>query len=165
MHQTKKGNEWHFGMKIHIGVDADTGVVHSMSATAANAHDITEAHHLLHGGEKVVWCDAGYQGGHKRAENLGLEVDWQVAMRPGKRRQLESGSLEYLAEKEKASVRAKSLLPTAIGGGASLPEGEAGVRLWESALPELGEEHAATGIAAGAGEPDDSGGSTGCLRG
>ena len=62
MHQTKKGNEWHFGMKIHIGVDADTGLVHSMTTTAANVHDITEAHHLLHGGEKVVWCDAGYPG-------------------------------------------------------------------------------------------------------
>ena len=151
MHQTKKGNEWHFGMKIHIGVDADTGLVHSMTTTAANAHDITEAHHLLHGGEKVVWCDAGYQGVHKRAENLGLEVDWQVAMRPGKRRQLEPGSLEYLAEKLKASVRAKSLPPTAIGGGASLPEGEAGVQLREGTLPGLGEEHAASGVAAGTG--------------
>ena len=50
MHQTKKGNQWHFGMKAHIGVDADTGIVHSLSATAANAHDVTEAHGLLHGG-------------------------------------------------------------------------------------------------------------------
>ena len=107
MHQTKKGNEWHFGMKVHIGVDADTGLVHSMSTTAANVHDITEAHHLLHGGEKVVWCDAGYQGVHKREENLGRELDWQVAMRPGKRRGLEPGSEEALAEKLKASVRAK----------------------------------------------------------
>ena len=107
MHQTKKGNEWHFGMKIHIGVGADTGLVHSMTTTAANAHDITEAHHLLHGGETMVWCDAGYQGVHKRAENLGLQVDWQVAMRPRQRRKLEPGSLEYLAEKLKASVRAK----------------------------------------------------------
>ena len=107
MHQTKKGNQWHFGMKVHIGVDADTGLVHSMSTTAANAHDVTEAHDLLHGGEKVVWCDAGYQGVHQRAENLGREVDWQVAMRPGKRRKLEPGSDEAVAEKEKASVRAK----------------------------------------------------------
>ncbi len=107
MHQTKKGNQWHFGMKVHTGVDADTGLVHSMSTTAANVHDVTEAHNLLHGGEKVVWCDAGYQGVHQRAESLGREVDWQVAMRPGKRRKLETGSPEYLAEKEKASVRAK----------------------------------------------------------
>ena len=63
MHQTKKGNQWHSGMKAHIGVDSEAGVVHSLSTTAANAHDVTEAHNLLHGGERVVWCDAGYQGG------------------------------------------------------------------------------------------------------
>ena len=107
MHQTKKGNQWHFGMKAHIGVDADTGIVHSMSTTAANAHDVTEAHNLLHGGETQVWCDAGYQGVHKREENLGREVEWQVAMGPGKRRKLDPESAEALAEKHKASVRAK----------------------------------------------------------
>ena len=107
MHQTKKGNQWHFGMKAHIGVDSKTGIVHSLSTTAANAHDVTEAHNLLHGGERVVWCDAGYQGVHKRWENLGLEIDWRVAMRPGKRRNLDPGSAEELAEKLKASVRAK----------------------------------------------------------
>ena len=107
MHQTKKGNQWHFGMKAHIGVDSETGIVHSISATAANAHDVTEAHNLLHGGETVVWGDAGYQGVHKREENLGLEVEWRVAMRPGRRRKLEPGSEEALAEKSKASVRAK----------------------------------------------------------
>ena len=101
MHQTKKGNQWHFGMKAHIGVDSGTGVVHSTSATAANAHDVTEAHKLLHGG------DAGYQGVDKREENLGLEVEWRVAMRPGSRRMLEPGSLEALQEKAKGSVRAK----------------------------------------------------------
>ncbi len=107
MHQTKKGNQWHFGMKAHIGVDADTGVVHSMTATAANAHYVTEAHNLLHGGESVVWGDAGYQGVDKRVENLGLEVEWRVAMRSGSRRQLEPESEEALEEKAKASVRAK----------------------------------------------------------
>ena len=107
MHQTKKGNEWHFGMKVHIGVDSDTGLVHSLSTTAANAHDVTEAHNLLHGGETVVWCDAGYQGVHKREENLGCEVDWQVAMRPGKRRALDPESTEALTERRRVSVRAK----------------------------------------------------------
>ena len=106
-HQTKKGNQWHFGMKAHIGVDSETGIVHSMSATAANAHDVTEAHNLLHGGETVVWGDAGYQGVHKREENLGLEVEWRVAMRPASRRKLEPESAEALWEKAKASVRAK----------------------------------------------------------
>ena len=107
MHQTKKGNQWHFGMKAHIGVDYETGIVHSMTATAANVHDVTEAHNLLHGGETVVWGDAGYQGVHKRAENLGLDVEWRVAMRPGKRRGLDPEGPDALVEKAKASVRAK----------------------------------------------------------
>ena len=51
-------------------MDSETGIVHSLSTTAANTHDVTEAHHLLHGGETQVWCDAGYQGVHKREENL-----------------------------------------------------------------------------------------------
>ena len=77
MRQTKKGNEWRFGMKVHIGVDSETGVVHSMSTTSANVHDVTEAHRLLHGGEKRVWGDAGYQGVAKRDENKGLDVEWR----------------------------------------------------------------------------------------
>ena len=107
MHQTKKGNQWHFGMKAHTGVDADTGIVHSLSTTVANAHDVTETHGLVHGRETAVWCDARYQGVRKREGNLGREVEWQVAMRPGKRRKLDPGSAEALAESSKASVRAK----------------------------------------------------------
>ena len=107
MHQVKKGNAWHFGMKVHIGVDAQTGVVHSVSTTAANVNDVTEAHRLLHGGESQVWGDAGYQGVQKRAENRELGVEWRVAMRPGQRRKLEPGSPGELVEKGKASVRAK----------------------------------------------------------
>ena len=107
MRQTKKGNEWHFGMKLHIGVDSETGVVHSVSTTPANVHDVTETPRLLHGGETQVWGDAGYQGVDKRPENRGLEVEWQVAMRPGQRRKLEVGSDEAAREKRKASVRAK----------------------------------------------------------
>ena len=107
MRQTKKGNEWHFGMKVHVGVDSETGVVHSMSTTSANVHDVTEAHRLLHGGEKRVWGDAGYQGVAKREENMGLDVEWRVAMRPGRRRQLEPGSEAAVEERRKASIRAK----------------------------------------------------------
>ena len=62
MHQTRKGNEWHFGMKAHIGVDAETGLVHGVRATPANTHDLREAGALLHGGEEEVWADAGYRG-------------------------------------------------------------------------------------------------------
>ena len=110
MRQVKKGNQYHFGMKLHIGVDAETGIVHSLGTSSANVHDVhdvTEAHRLLHGGEKQVWGDEGYTGAQKRRENLGLDVDWQVAMKPGKRRLLVRGGLEDWAESRKASVRAK----------------------------------------------------------
>ncbi len=149
MHQVKKGNQYHFGMKLHIGVDAETGLVHSFSTTPANVHDVTEAHRLLHGGEWQAWGDAGYQGVHKREENREREVEWQVAMRPGQRRKLDPGSEAALAEKVKASVRAKSLPPTAFGGGAPVPEGEAGVRLLQGALSGSGQEHPTDGAAAG----------------
>ena len=109
MHQTKKGNQWHFGMKAHIGVDADSGLVHTVIGTAANVNDVTQGHGLLHGEETVVFADAGYQGADKRPEATG--VAWQVAMRPGKRRALDKqtklGALLDKAEKLKASVRAK----------------------------------------------------------
>ena len=84
MHQVKKGNQWHFGMKAHIGVDADSGLVHTVIGTAANVNDVTQGHGLLHGEESVVFADAGYQGASKRAEATG--VQWHVAMRPGKRK-------------------------------------------------------------------------------
>ncbi len=109
MHQTKKGNQWHFGMKAHIGVDADSGLVHTVIGTAANVNDVTQGHGLLHGEEVVVFADAGYQGSVKRPEATG--VNWHVAMRPGKRRALNKnspwGSLQDKAEQLKASVRAK----------------------------------------------------------
>lgn len=108
MHQTKKGNQWHFGMKAHIGVDAESGLVHSVIGTAANVHDVTQGHGLLHGQESVVFGDAGYQGADKRPEATGVE--WLVAMRPSKRRALKGTSLGDLldqVEKLKASVRAK----------------------------------------------------------
>ena len=107
MRQVKKGNQYHFGMKLHIGVDADTGLVHSLSITSANVHDVTEAHRLLHGEEQQVWGDAGYIGVQKREENLELAVGWQVAMKPGQRRKLDPESTAALGEKVKASIRAK----------------------------------------------------------
>ena len=94
-------------MKLHIGVDSETGVVHSVSTTPANVHDVTEIPRLLHGGETQVWGDAGHQGVDKRPENRDLKVEWQVAMRLGQRRKLEVGSEEAARENRKASVRAK----------------------------------------------------------
>ena len=109
MHQTKKGNQWYFGMKAHIGVDAESGFVHTVIGTAANVSDITQAGALLHGEETAAFADAGYQGVHKRPEAEGPK--WYVAMRPGKRRQLDlkrkSGRLLNEVERLKASVRAK----------------------------------------------------------
>jgi len=113
MHQTKKGNQWHFGMKAHIGADAESGLVHTVTGTAANEHDITQAHALLHGEEDVVFADSGYRGITKREEIQAQHpgVDWQVAMMPGKRRALQkSKTVDALIdklEKLKASIRAK----------------------------------------------------------
>ena len=111
MHQTKKGNQWHFGMKAHIGVDADSGLVHTVIGTAANVNDVTQAAGLLHGKEKHAWGDAGYQGVDKRQEMQGSKAKWHVAMRPGKRKALDpEGELHKLLEKAerlKASMRAK----------------------------------------------------------
>ena len=96
-------------LRIHIGVDADSGLVHSVIGTAANVHDVTQASDLLHGEESMAFGDAGYQGVEKRPE--ATDVNWQVAMRPGKRRVLDKqspwGSLLDQAEQLKASVRAK----------------------------------------------------------
>lgn len=72
MHQAKKGNQWHFGMKAHIGVDAASGLTHTVIGTAANVSDVTQAQSLLHGDETDVFGDAGYQGIEKREENLGF---------------------------------------------------------------------------------------------
>ena len=110
MHQTCKGKQWHFGMKVHIGVDKDTGLIHSVETTAANVHDLTPAADLLHGEEVVVYADAGYQGIEKREEMEGKAANFRVAMRPGKRRALPDtpeGRLENLVETAKAHIRAK----------------------------------------------------------
>jgi IS5 family transposase len=110
MHQTCKGKQWHFGMKVHIGVDSESGLIHSVETTAANVHDLTPAAELLHGEETVVYADAGYQGIEKREEMEGKTAKFRVAMRPGKRRALPDtpeGRLENLVEAAKAHIRAK----------------------------------------------------------
>ena len=110
MHQAKKGNQWHFGMKAHIGVDADSGLVHTVKGTAANVNDVVQANSLLHGQEGDAFGDAGYQGAAKRPDARN-GVRWHIAMRPGKRRALDkSKKLDALVEQLehlKASIRAK----------------------------------------------------------
>ena len=110
MHQTKKGNQWHFGMKAHIGVDLHSGLVHSVVGTPANEHDVTLAAALLHGQETLAFGDAGYQGADKRPELQGRGVSWHIAMRPGKRRALGNSAVDRLMQKierAKSSLRAK----------------------------------------------------------
>jgi IS5 family transposase len=110
MHQAKKGNEWHFGMKAHIGTDADSGLVHSLTGTAANVADITESEHLLHGDETEAYADAGYTGVAKRPEFQGSDVVWHVAEKRGKLKKMEEGPRKTLTaqrERVKAQIRAK----------------------------------------------------------
>ena len=111
MHQTKKGNQYYFGMKAHIGADAESGLVHSVVGTAANVADVTQVDKLLHGEENVVCADAGYTGVEKRAEHDGREVIWQVAARRSTYKKPGKSSALYKArrkiEKAKAQVRAK----------------------------------------------------------
>lgn len=110
MKQSKKGNQWYFGMKAHIGVDADSGLVHTVRGTSGSVNDVVEANSLLHGEETQAWADAGYQGAAKRPDARD-GVRWNIAMRPGKRRALDKDNvidgLINKVEKLKAGIRAK----------------------------------------------------------
>jgi IS5 family transposase len=111
MHQTKKGNQWYFGMKAHIGADRDSKLVHTIVVTAANVADVTVTAELLHGQEQQVHADAGYTGVEKRAEIVALErqIDWQIAGKRGVIKALAEGAEKEAlkaVEKTMASVRA-----------------------------------------------------------
>jgi IS5 family transposase len=108
MRQTKKGQQWYFGMKAHIGVDAESGLVHTVTTTPANVSDVMEVDKLLHGQEQTVHADAGYQGAQKRAPQRGCT--WFIAAKRGRVKAMAEGELkeatrhlEYL----KAAVRSK----------------------------------------------------------
>jgi IS5 family transposase len=110
MHQSKKGKQRYFGMKAHIGVDAQSGLVHTVIGTAGNVSDVTQVQALLHGDETDAFGDAGYQGVEKRQESIERPVTWHVAMRPSKRKALPATPLGGLLERlehTKASIRAK----------------------------------------------------------
>jgi IS5 family transposase len=110
MHQSKKGKNWFFGMKAHIGVDAKSGLTHTLVTTAGNVSDVTQTHNLLHGDETMVFGDAGYQGADKRPENAGKAVIWHIAMKRSVRKAMKKnplGRAKEKLEKAKASVRAK----------------------------------------------------------
>jgi IS5 family transposase len=118
MHQTKKGNEWHFGCKAHIGVDAASGLVHSLHTTAANESDVAHTHELLHGQERRVFVDAGYTGVEKRQEiiqaktdgKIRKDIEWNIAARRSKISKMAEGTVKTLTqafERVKAQVRAR----------------------------------------------------------
>lgn len=114
MHSSKKGEQMYFGMKAHIGADAESGLVHTVIGTSGNVHDVIQGNSLLHRQESVAFGDAGYQGIEKRADtdtDNDTNIQWHIAMRPGKRKALdkacEAGRLIDKAEKLKASIRAK----------------------------------------------------------
>jgi transposase, IS5 family len=110
MHQTKKGNEWHFGMKAHIGVDAVSGLVHTVVGTAANISDIAQAANLLHGEESSVHAVAGYLGLEKREEMQGRKnLLFDIAKKRSEVRKLPEGPKRDAAradERSKAQLRA-----------------------------------------------------------
>ena len=110
--QTRKGNQWYFGMKAHLGVAAKSGLVHRVSGTAANVADIAQTHVLRHGQEKEVYADAGYLGVEKRGETVahGAGVEWHVAAQRGKVKAMAEGLVKEVTlrlEKAKAQVRAR----------------------------------------------------------
>ena len=109
MHQTKKGNQWYFGLKAHIGVDAGTGYVHTVTTTAANVHDLDETANLVRDDDEVVYADAGYQGVQKRPDISGDEhlsgVEFRVAERKG--RLAKMAAHDRRTESRQAGVRAK----------------------------------------------------------
>jgi len=107
MHQTKKGNQWHFGMKADIVVDAESGLVHTVTATAANEADVEQVADLLHGKEEQAWADSGYRGAQARVTG---DVQWHIAGRPSDMAKMPEGRAKARARKneyEKASIRAK----------------------------------------------------------
>ncbi len=100
MHQTKKGNEWHFGMKMHIGVDSRTKLIHSVVATAANVHESQVLEDLLHGEETRVWGDSAYTGQ--------AEVIKSCAPRARDFTQKKGSRYKKLSDVERAKNRTKS---------------------------------------------------------
>ena len=117
MHQAKKGNQWHFGMKMHSGVDAESGLIHSVVCTAANEADVVHAHELLHGQESQVHGDSGYTGIEKRDEittaqqegRLRGDIDWRIAMKRGQLKAMPEGPAKAMHEwfeRRMAQVRA-----------------------------------------------------------
>ena len=146
MRQVKKGNQYHFGMKLHIGTDAATGLVHSFTTTSANVHDVTQAHRLLHGGETQVWGGCWVFGGTEagRESGVGPSVAGGVAA-------------WATTETGAGQPRGPGGTDQGVGKGESgtpLPESKGSVWLRQGTLPGSGQEHRAVGVTAGPDQPD-----------
>lgn len=118
MHQIKKGNEWRFGMKAHIGVDAGSGYVTAVEGTSANVHDVTVGPKLIRPDDRVVYGDSGYLGIDKRDEVSGdpnlSQIDYRINRRPGHayRKYANNGQAwEKTIERQKSAVRSKVEFP------------------------------------------------------
>jgi hypothetical protein len=134
MHQTKKGNQWHFGMKAHIGVDADSGLVHTVTTTAANEADVEQVADLLHGKEQQVWADSALPGS---SEPRGTRRTAVAHCRQAQRHRED-------ARRQGKDATAKAGTPQgerARESGASVPRHQTPVRFREGSLPRLAEEH------------------------
>ena len=105
MHQTKKGNQWHFGMKVHIGVDSKSGLVHSASVTPANVHDSQELPRLLHGAETRVYGDSAYAGKKAAIREAAPNAKDFTQKRAHRHKPLSAADRE--SNRRKSQVRAK----------------------------------------------------------
>ena len=113
MHQIRKGNEWRFGMKCHVGVDAGSGLVHTITVTSANKHDITETVNLIREDDEVVYGDSGYLGVQKRSNIQRNEhfskVDFRINRRPKSLPKVSNHAIDwerYIGHR-KSSIRSK----------------------------------------------------------
>ena len=115
MHSTRKGNQYHFGMKTHIGVDAGTSYIHTVTAIPANIHDVTEAYKLIRDDDEVVYGDSGYLGFNIRDEIFfngdKFLIDFRINERPNKHKRLPEG---YAREFEKRIERRKSVVRSKV---------------------------------------------------
>jgi transposase, IS5 family len=136
IHQTKKGNQWYFGMKVQSAWMRNRDGVHTVAGTSAQISDVAMTSELLHGQENVVLGDAGYIGVEKREENAGKSLEWMIAMKRGKLKALPEGAwketVRQIEKKESADSRAY---------GASLPCDQEPVSLSQNALSGTGKEH------------------------
>ena len=107
MHQTKKGKQWYFGMKIHVGVDSKTGLIHSASVTAANVHDSHEVPNLLHGNETRLYGDSAYRGKAQRERLKGIAPQAKDFTNKRAYRNAPLTDADKETNRRKSSIRAK----------------------------------------------------------